>query len=61
LDQGLLGKFFGPVTVCRFNPTCSVYTHQAIEKYGFLKGSLLGFKRIVRCQPFNKGGYDPLK
>lgn len=61
LDQGLLGKIFVPVKVCRFTPTCSVYTYQAIEKYGFFRGFLLGFKRIVRCQPFNKGGFDPLK
>ncbi len=46
---------------CRFYPTCSEYTRQAIVKYGALKGSWLGLKRIVRCHPFNKGGYDPLE
>lgn len=46
---------------CRFEPTCSVYTYQAIEKYGVLKGSFMGFKRILRCHPWNKGGYDPVK
>ncbi len=46
---------------CRFYPTCSEYTKQAIMKYGVLKGSWLGFKRILRCNPFNEGGYDPLK
>jgi hypothetical protein len=46
---------------CKFKPTCSEYTKQAIEKYGVLKGSTLGFKRILRCNPFSKGGYDPLK
>ena len=45
---------------CKFYPTCSEYTKQAIEKYGFLKGSFLGIKRICRCNPFNKGGYDPV-
>jgi putative membrane protein insertion efficiency factor len=47
--------------VCRFRPTCSQYTYQAIKKYGILKGCFLGFKRIVRCHPFSRGGYDPLK
>jgi len=47
--------------VCRFTPTCSEYTYQAIDKYGIIKGSFLGLKRIVRCHPWNKGGYDPLK
>ena len=46
---------------CRFYPTCSEYTKQAIEKYGALKGSYLGLTRILKCHPFHKGGYDPLK
>lgn len=46
---------------CKFYPTCSEYTRQAIEKYGCLKGTFLGIKRILRCNPFSKGGYDPLK
>lgn len=47
--------------VCRFTPTCSEYTYQAIEKYGTINGIILGLKRIIRCHPWNKGGYDPLK
>lgn len=47
--------------VCRFSPTCSEYTKQAIEKYGVLKGCWLGFKRIIKCHPFHPGGYDPLE
>lgn len=46
---------------CKFYPTCSEYTKQAIEKYGALKGTVLGMFRIIRCNPFSKGGYDPLK
>jgi len=46
---------------CRFTPTCSVYTYQAVEKYGAAKGSLIGFKRIIRCHPWSKGGYNPIK
>ena len=46
---------------CKFYPTCSEYTKQAIEKYGILKGIALGMWRILRCNPFSKGGYDPLK
>ena len=46
---------------CKFYPTCSEYTKQAIEKYGAGKGLLLGIWRILRCNPFSKGGYDPLK
>jgi len=51
---------FTPKT-CRFYPTCSEYTKQAIEKYGFLKGCFLGLKRIAKCHPFNEGGVDYLE
>ena len=46
--------------VCRFYPTCSTYAMQAVEKYGALKGGWLAVKRILRCNPFNGGGYDPV-
>ena len=45
---------------CKFTPTCSNYSIEAIKKYGSIKGSLLTIKRIIRCNPFSKGGYDPL-
>lgn len=45
---------------CRFYPTCSTYFLQAVTKYGFLKGSYLGIKRILKCHPGHPGGYDPL-
>ncbi|HCF51022.1 MAG TPA: membrane protein insertion efficiency factor YidD [Syntrophomonas sp.] len=45
---------------CRFYPSCSSYSLQAVEKYGVLKGGWLSVKRICRCHPFNPGGYDPL-
>lgn len=45
---------------CRFTPTCSEYTKQAVEKYGIRKGGWLGIKRICRCHPWSDGGYDPV-
>lgn len=45
---------------CKFLPTCSDYALIALEKYGFIKGSILTIKRILRCNPFSKGGYDPV-
>ena len=45
---------------CRFTPTCSEYALEAIEKYGPFKGTFLSIKRILRCNPFSKGGYDPV-
>jgi uncharacterized protein len=60
----LYKKYLSPANfgldVCRYEPCCSDYTMQAIEKYGVVKGSLKGFWRIMRCNPFSKGGHDPV-
>jgi len=45
---------------CRFQPTCSAYALEAVEKYGALKGGFLALKRILKCHPFHPGGYDPV-
>ena len=49
-----------PGNTCRFYPSCSHYGYQAIYKYGIFKGSLMAVKRVLRCNPFNPGGYDPV-
>jgi len=58
-DHGFFKKVFNN-KICRFYPTCSEYAYQAIKKYGVLKGGAKGFKRLLRCHPWNSGGYDPL-
>ena len=55
-------KFISPLLPpsCRFSPTCSEYAMEALQKHGAWKGSLLAIWRILRCNPFSKGGYDPV-
>ena len=66
ISQGLIWiykKCISPLlpNVCKFTPTCSTYTMQSIQEWGFFKGTFLGIKRIFRCNPWSKGGLDPIK
>jgi putative membrane protein insertion efficiency factor len=58
-DQGWVSHLISHRS-CRFYPSCSEYTYQAINRFGVLKGFWIGLKRIVRCHPWNDGGYDPI-
>ena len=55
-------RFLSPVlpASCRFYPSCSQYTLEAVTRYGLIRGGWLGLRRLVRCHPFNPGGHDPL-
>ena len=55
-------KFISPMfpAKCRFYPTCSQYTLEAVKEHGAIKGTYLGIKRILKCHPFHEGGYDPV-
>lgn len=65
LYQKIISQFldmiFGKGNTCRYAPTCSIYMQDAIKKHGVFKGLLMGFQRIGRCNPYAKGGYDPVK
>lgn len=65
LDRALLWykKYLSPLLPrsCRFEPTCSEYAREALRKYGLWKGLLLSLWRVLRCNPYSRGGYDPVK
>ena len=56
-------RFVSPMlpSSCRFTPSCSLYTLQAVERYGLIRGSFMGARRVLRCHPFSKGGFDPVQ
>lgn len=59
-DHGVLNYYYGGYR-CRFFPSCSVYAQKSLRQYGLSKGLMVLLKRIVRCHPWNKGGYDPVE
>ncbi|MFH1749771.1 MAG: membrane protein insertion efficiency factor YidD [bacterium] len=59
-DHGVMRKVLGE-RFCKFQPTCSEYTYQVINKHGFFKGSFMGLWRVLRCNPWNAGGKDSVK
>lgn len=59
-DTGWTRFLFITDKACRFSPTCSGYTYEAIERHGIIRGLFLGLKRVTRCHPWSKGGQDPV-
>lgn len=60
-DHSFWAKTYHPHGYCRFYPTCSQYSYEAIEKYGIVRGSVKAGYRVLRCNPWSKGGIDPVK
>jgi len=58
-DHGWCRVFF-PFGCCKYHPTCSQYTHRAVEEFGIIRGLGMGLWRVLRCNPWSKGGYDPV-
>ncbi len=61
IPKGIAQTVFGTTDQCKFTPTCSNYMIDAVQKYGIIKGTRMGVKRVSRCRPGNLGGYDPVK
>jgi hypothetical protein len=59
-DHGF-GRIFNRTAGCRFHPSCSQYMYEAVERYGVARGLIRGVWRILRCNPWSRGGYDPVK